>query len=310
MSTRCRSQFSKAVKATALGVVGLMVAGCASSQTRSATSLADHNTVVLASEVDWGALNPARGNNGPGAANLWGDRTGTGATGMLVRFADGFSSPPHIHNITYRGVVIRGMVHNDDPNAEPMWMPSGSYWTQPAGEVHITAAKGASNLAYIEIQQGPYLVLPSEQAEDIGERPVNIHESNLVWLDARTLTRIHTDEASGPKLAFLWGDPQDKKPSAAFVYLPTGFDGALEGNGASLRVVVIEGQPRYGSARQTDRVTLEPGSYVGSANGSMHRIHLAAEQPSVLYVRSEGDFAVVDSSAHRSTTTPSKEPHE
>lgn len=298
MSTRSRSHSSNASKAVALGVVALAVAGCASSQPRSTNALADHNEVVLASEVDWGALNPARGNQGPGAANLWGDRTGTGATGMLVRFADGFSSPPHIHNITYRGVVIRGMVHNDDPKAEPMWMPTGSYWTQPAGEVHITAAKGASNLGYIEIQQGPYLVLPSEQAEDTGERPVNIHESNLVWLDATTLTRIESDEEAGPKIAYLWGDPQDEKPSAAFVQLPAGFDGALQGNGASLRVVVVEGRPRYKPAGQTEGVALEPGSYVGSASGSSHRIHLTARQPSVLYVRSEGAFAVVDPSAH------------
>lgn len=298
MPIHARFQTTRVRTATALGVAGLLAAGCATSQTTPAGAAPQDNELLLASDVDWGSLNPARGNQGPGAANLWGDRTGSGATGMLVRFADGFSSPPHIHNITYRGVVIRGMVHNDDPTAEPMWMPTGSYWTQPAGEVHITAAKGASNLAYIEIQQGPYLVLPSEQAEDTGERPVNVHESNLVWLDATTLTRIESDKEAGPKIAYLWGDPQDEKPSAAFVELPAGFDGALQGDGASLRVVVVEGQPTYESTHHTDGVDLEPGSYVGSASVSVHRIHLSTEQASVLYVRSEGPFAVIDSSAH------------
>ncbi|WP_346992732.1 DUF4437 domain-containing protein [Alteromonas gracilis] len=49
---------------------------------------------------------------------------------MLVRFKEGFSSPPHIHNITYRGIVIDGEMHNSDPDAKAMWMPVNSYWTQ------------------------------------------------------------------------------------------------------------------------------------------------------------------------------------
>lgn len=293
MPIHARFQTTRARTATALGVAGLLAAGCATSQPTQTGAASQDNEVLLASGVDWGSLNPARGNQGPGAANLWGDRTGSGATGMLVRFADGFSSPPHIHNITYRGVVIQGQVHNDDPTAEPMWMPTGSYWTQPAGEVHITAAKGTSNLAYIEIQQGPYLVLPSEQAEDTGERPVNIHASNLVWLDAATPTRIESDEGAGPKIAYLWGDPQDEKPWGAFVELPAGFSGALQSDGDSLRIVVVEGQPTYESTHPTDGVALEPGSYVGSASGSIHRIHLSTEQPSVLYMRSEGAFGIV-----------------
>jgi hypothetical protein len=44
------------------------------------------NKVVLKSEVEWGALNPARGAKGPRAANLWGDRTTEGPTGFLVKF--------------------------------------------------------------------------------------------------------------------------------------------------------------------------------------------------------------------------------
>lgn len=44
-------------------------------------------------EVHWGFLNPLRGDKSPAAANLWGDRSKNGATGMLVRFQKGFSSP-------------------------------------------------------------------------------------------------------------------------------------------------------------------------------------------------------------------------
>lgn len=83
----------------------------------------------------------------------------------------GFESPPHIHNITYRGVVIEGVMHNDDPTAAKMWMPPGSFWTQPAGEDHTTAADGETNLIYLEIDSGPYLVKPSAEQFDNGERP-------------------------------------------------------------------------------------------------------------------------------------------
>ena len=162
--------------------------------------------VVRAPQVAWGALNPARGDKGPRAGNLWNDRTKEEASGFLVRFADGFSSPPHIHNVTYRGVVIQGLVHNDDPDAGEMWMPPGSFWTQPAGEVHITAAKGGDAMAYIEIDQGPYLVLPKEKAFDKGERPVNVVPSNVVWLSG--------SESNWVDLAGSGETPHLKSPSS------------------------------------------------------------------------------------------------
>ena len=136
--------------------------------------------ITSAEDIEWGALNPLRGDASPRAANLWGDRTQDVSTGMLVKFVKGFSSPPHIHNITYRGVVIEGLVHNDDPGAAKLWLDPGSYWTQPAGEDYITAASGESNMIFLEIESGPYLVQPSDQAFDNGERPINVHSNNVV----------------------------------------------------------------------------------------------------------------------------------
>ncbi|WP_081485539.1 DUF4437 domain-containing protein [Bernardetia litoralis] len=144
------------------------------------------NKVVLSSEIVFEKLNPARGDQSPQAGTIWGDRNGTEATGFLAKFADGFSSPPHIHNITYRAVVIKGLIHNDDPNAEKMWMPMGSFWTQPTGEAHITAAKGKENIALVEIDNGPYLVKPTDEAVDNGERPINIDASNIIWLNCHS----------------------------------------------------------------------------------------------------------------------------
>ena len=182
--------------------------------------------VVLKSDVQWGPLNPARGDQSPKAGKLWGDRTGSGPSGFLVEFVKGFSSPPHIHNVTYRGVVISGLLHNDDPSAKSMWMPTGSFWTQPAGEAHITAAEGRRNLAYIEIEEGPYLVRPAEEAFDNGERPVNVNKSNIVWLDASNMVWIDQPKTSvsinSPKVAFLWGNPQDDQLNGTLIKLPTG----------------------------------------------------------------------------------------
>lgn len=255
--------------------------------------------VVLASDVEWSPLNPARGDKGPQAANLWGDRTGTEATGFLVKFVDGFASPPHIHNITYRGVVIQGRLHNDDPDAAPMWMSAGSYWTQPVGETHITAARGSS-VAYIEIHKGPYLVLPKEEASDSGERPINVDASNIVWLDASNITWIDESEqtasADAIKVAFLWGKPQGDQPSGTLIKLPIGFTGSLRSHGATFRVVVIEGRAKHHLSGATDVKLLEPGSYFGSAGKTSHQLTIDAKEACVLYIRSEGRFDVTNES--------------
>ena len=110
----------------------------------------------------------------PKAATLWGDRNDPGPSGfLLLKPVDAFKSPPHVHNVSYRGVVIRRLMHNDDSNADEMWMPTGSFWTQPNGGVHITAAKWSNTLAYIETEEGPDLVLAVEKAFDSEDKPVN-----------------------------------------------------------------------------------------------------------------------------------------
>lgn len=245
--------------------------------------------VASVSDVKWTPLNPLRGDKGPKAATLWGDRAGAGPTGFLVKFVDGFSSPPHIHNVTYRGVVITGLVHNDDPDAAKMWMPSGSFWTQPAGEVHITAAKGRINLAYIEIDVAPYLVLPAEEAFDGGERPINVDASNIVWINPPGLPASD----KGPKVTFLWGRPQDGRLSGAFIKLPVGFKSELHGDGALLRSVVIQGQISHQQSSGSDVEKLEPGSYFGSEGDVAHRLACDRGADCILYVRNTGKLYVI-----------------
>ncbi len=255
-----------------------------------------NTTVVLASQVKWEHLNPARGDKAPSAGTLWGDRSGTGPTGFLLRPSDGFESPPHTHNVSYRALVIRGLIHNDDPKAVDMWMPAGSFWTQPAGEVHITAAKGTDTLAYVEIEAGPYLVLPTEKAFDNGERPVNVDETNIVWLDASNITWVAQPGApaanAGPQVAFLWGSNQDGHLNGTLVKLPAGFSGTITGHGATFRAVVIQGSPELQVPGKPDAMSLEPGSYFASTGGATHQVSCEAGGECVIYIRAEGRYDV------------------
>ncbi|WP_448555970.1 DUF4437 domain-containing protein [Thalassotalea montiporae] len=242
--------------------------------------------IIEADDVDWGYLNPLRGDKSPGAANLWGDRTKDTATGMLVRFKKGFSSPPHIHNITYRGIVINGLLHNDDPTAARMWMPTGSYWTQPAGEDHITAADGESNLIYLEIDRGPYLVKPSNQAFNNGEAPINLHANNLVW-----------QPYGAGERAFLWGNTSKGEINGSLIKLPAGFAGQLISSAEEFRAVVITGQlglvdshlvdgsnAKVGHANKLR--SLAPGSYFGADQSNNYQLRSAQE--TILYIRTDG----------------------
>lgn len=126
----------------AIGLVGGVI-GAVTNSTAQEIAAEPNSALVMTSEVEWAQLNPAHGDKSPQAATLWGDRNGPEPTGFLLKPMDGFMSPPHIHNVACRGVVITGLIHNDDPGAKVMWMPAGSFWTQPAETVHITAATGS-----------------------------------------------------------------------------------------------------------------------------------------------------------------------
>jgi hypothetical protein len=99
-----------------LALVFVVTAACnslliASDSTAPKSAAEQSSMVVLTSEVEWTYLNPARGDKAPMAGTLWGDRSGTGPTGFLLKPKDGFQSPPHIHNVSYRGVVISCFIH-------------------------------------------------------------------------------------------------------------------------------------------------------------------------------------------------------
>lgn len=234
--------------------------GCGSAQPNSAAP----SLVLDASELEWTALNPARGAASPMAATLWGDRAGAAPTGFLVRFVDGFRSPPHIHNVSYRGVVVGGQVHNAHPDAPDVWMPVGAFWTQPKGHNHVTAAKGVTT-AFIEIDEGPYLVRPVDQAFDSGERAVNLAPEQLTWTPG-------PGGATASKVA----------PARQLIRLPAGASLTVTGQG--LRAVVIEGAPSIAGRPRA------PGS-AAHADGAPIALQCGAK-PCLLFLRADGPVSL------------------
>lgn len=266
----------------------LIVSVISVAQTPTTDDIKSVNEVVTADNVEWGWLNPLRGDKSPAAGKLWGNRTKNEPAGFLVKFKKGFSSPPHIHNITYRGIVIKGLLHNDDENAKKQWLPAGSYWQQPAGEAHITAADGEDNMAFLDIQEGPYLVKPTSEAFDNGERPVNVHKTNLVWLNANDIQWV--SEKNNVETAFLWGSHKENQLRATLLKLPAGFKGSIKNLSPNFRAVVISGKVTQQFSKKDAENVLEPGSYFGAEEDAEPL--LSTETETVIYIRTNGNFKV------------------
>jgi len=275
------------VRRSIVTLAAIMLAAAVSGTAQAAASGRPGNELVKRSDVEFIPLNPARGDLGPKAGKLWGDIRADVPSGILVTFVDGFQSPPHIHNITYRAVVISGAVHNDDPAAEKMWMESGSFWTQPLGENHITAAKGEDSMIFLEILSGPYLVKPADQAFDSGERPINVDARNIMWLEAEDAEWVGRE---GPKIAYLWGSVEENEKNGTFVRLPSGYGGELSTSAPMMRVVTIHGQTSIQLSGESDTHRLDPGSYFCSRGEAVHQISCDSDEECVLYLHTEGKY--------------------
>jgi hypothetical protein len=245
--------------------------------------------IVLSSEVPYIPLNPARGDASPRSGKLWGNIRMNEPAGMLVKFSDGFESPPHIHNITYRGVVISGEIHNDDQDAAKMWMGPGSFWTQPAGEEHITAARGEDPTIFLEILSGPYLVKPSEESFDNGELPVNVAAENMVWSGAAD---SHWITASEAEIAFLWGSLENEDKNGTAVKLKPGFNGIINTKSPVMRAVTIKGTTAVQLSGEPSAQELAPGGYFASIGSASHKVSCQSDTDCVLYLHTEGKFEI------------------
>jgi len=240
--------------------------------------------VVMISEVEWKQLNPKGDVNSPKAATLWGDPNEPGPSGFLVELVDGFFSPPHIHSANYHGVVINGTIHNSEPGVEEVYLPNSSFWTQPAGGVHITACKG-SCIAYIEFE-GVLDVLPVEEAKtNQDNKSTVLHSADITWIDPPGFKA----SSNVPKLAVLWGNLQDDLPSGTLIKMPPLFSGQMQNNNATFHAVLIQGRIKLMESENSNTKTLEPGSYFSSKRSDF-QISCEGGEDCILYLRFEGVF--------------------
>lgn len=285
------TQLSSAILLTGL-ISTFLFSDSVSAVAQAEASTMSSVTITRYEQLNWTPLNPARGKNSPQAANLWGDRTQAGATGFLVQFKKGFSSPPHIHNVTYKGIVLNGEVHNDDPEAASMWMPEGAFWTQPKGESHITAAQSDFNLAYIEIQEGPYLVKPAEQHFDSGERPINVDPQNFVWQSLPTSIGINADAQQ----ALLWGSLDNGQTNGRFIRIGSQSELTIANAKNDLKLVVVDNSVFVSSSRAhpSFKTEVNVGSLIQISGNKRDEetvnLQCASETPCVLYARMTGDL--------------------
>lgn len=273
-------------------LIGLALFAACESRSPYSQAQLDSVRVVTPDQVAYQPLNPARGDASPQAGVLWGDIREDEPSGVLLRFAEGFSSPPHIHNITYRAIVISGEIHNDDPDAANMWMGPGTFWTQPAGEVHITSARpGSGGTAFLEILEGPYLVQPGDLAFDNGERPLNLIHSNMVWMTPSEFNWVRPRELAA-RVALLWGDLEPGSLSGSLIGLPPGFDGTISTQGDALKAVTVQGEITHTVSGSQSEASLPPGGYFASDEAIAHSVSCVGEAECLIYIRTAGSFRV------------------
>jgi quercetin dioxygenase-like cupin family protein len=293
------------LKAISLVVFSILLSACDTQSPNAYTPEQIASVVVMTpDQVSYQPLNPARAETSPKAGVLWGDIRKDVPSGVILKFAEGFSSPPHIHNITYRAIVIDGEIHNDDPDAANMWMDPGTFWTQPAGEVHITSARpGVGGTGFLEILEGPYLVQPGDKAFDNGERPLNLVSSNMIWMSADEMNWIQggNDEMNwiqvgnstrGPKATLLWGNLSDGELSGSMIKLPQGYKADLSTNNGDLKAVVIQGDILHSVESVTEQNELSSGGYFASAEGVSHSLKCEAKSECIIYIRTQGSFLI------------------
>lgn len=244
------------------------------------------NKIGLGKDITFIPLNPARGDKAPQAGAIYGNIRENVATGYIGKFKDGFSSPPHIHNITYRAIVISGELHNADEKAPTMWMPAGSFWTQPKGQAHITAAQGKNAMAYIEIDSGPYLVKPESEAFESSERAVNMHASNLIYLGDEESRLI--GENCKATIAYLWQKVNGEM--GYLLQLPAGFKGKIISEGSVFYGIVLNGNVMYTLPKADTPIGLDLGSHFESNTKAIHNI--SVNEASLVYIRTNSVFKI------------------
>ncbi len=75
---------------------------------------------------------------------------------FFIRVPPGFTSPKHRHTSAYFGVVLEGLVKNGPDVELAPELPAGSYWSQKAGEEHVTACLAKTPCLSFIVYEGPF----------------------------------------------------------------------------------------------------------------------------------------------------------
>ncbi|MCR9159068.1 MAG: DUF4437 domain-containing protein [Nannocystaceae bacterium] len=147
-------------------LVVLAVAGCASSPETTRVdeprvAAADSAvTVVLASQVQWGPLNPTRGKESPLAGTLCGDPEGDQPGGVLVKLSAGSAGTIRSHDSNLRIVVIQGRpAPVGEVAGQATGLEPGSFLSANGGDHPFTCEGGDDCVLYVrtegEVDVGP-----------------------------------------------------------------------------------------------------------------------------------------------------------
>ncbi|NSY39326.1 DUF4437 domain-containing protein [Leisingera sp. ANG59] len=106
--------------------------------------------VTLPDDVQWFAMIPEMGDEGPAMSVVFGELGEKGKPfAGLFRVPAGGLSPAHIHSSDYTAYMISGTesvrVKAED---EPELIPAGSVWFQPGNEVHINECMGPEDCVF------------------------------------------------------------------------------------------------------------------------------------------------------------------
>ena len=99
---------------------------------------AEHNSRSI-DELEWIEGPPP---SGVMLALLWGDWSGPGEYGMIVKIKAGSQLPWHAHKDDYRGVTIQGTWVHIENNKKEKVLPPGSFAFQAGNEFHGDRCEG------------------------------------------------------------------------------------------------------------------------------------------------------------------------
>jgi hypothetical protein len=134
-----------------IAVATWLLAGIPAVAADNSDLYADSSKVVPITE-----LNFYQNKEGLTIANGWGDPA-TGAHSNYIKMAGGTSSSVHTHSSSYYGVVISGVVANEQTSSRPdRPLSAGSYWYQKGGEPHVTKCISQSECLFFVTSKGGF----------------------------------------------------------------------------------------------------------------------------------------------------------